>query len=150
MAYDLSVAQASTETRTFRLRPILRWALGALIVFWAAIFFVLLWQREAIPTHTYLSVFFFIGLFGLVLAFYNGLTITADTYGVTYRGLWSFRSYPYESMLQIEVRSGLLSGLVTYDVFTKKGCLHFSSFIEGHRQLLALIAERARLEPVRA
>ncbi|MDF1566119.1 MAG: hypothetical protein P1V51_24015 [Deltaproteobacteria bacterium] len=134
------------EAMVFRLRPILRWALGGLIFLWGMIFLALLWQREAIPARTYLSVIFFIVLFALVLVFYNGLTITADAYGVTYRGLVSFRNYPYESMIEVEVRPGL-TGLVSYDVFTRMGCLHFSSFIEGHRRLLAVITERAKLEP---
>ena len=132
------------ERLVFRLRPILRVGLGALIFLWGMIFLALLWQREAIPAKTYLSVVFFILLFAAVLVFYNGMSITADRYGVTYRGLLSFRTYPYESMLQVEVRPGL-TGMVSYDVFTRKGCLHFSSFILGHRELLGVITERAQL-----
>ncbi len=146
--YNGVMKAAADEGQVFRLRAILRWALGALIFLWGMIFLALLWQREAIPVRTYLSVIFFIALFGLVLVFYNGMTITADAYGVTYRGLVSFRNYPYESMIEVEVRPGF-TGLVSYDVFTRKGCLHFSSFISGHRKLLAVITERAKLRATR-
>jgi len=144
-----SMESDADDPLVFRLRPILRWALGSLIFLWGMIFLALLWQREAIPTRTYLSVLFFIGLFAVVLVFYNGMSITADTYGVTYRGLLTFRSYPYESMLQVEVRPGF-TGLISYEVFTRKGCLHFSSFIRGHRELLAVITSRANLKAKRA
>jgi len=134
----------SHPAQVFRLKNWLKVVIGSVIGLWGLIFFILLWQRETIPTQTYLSVLFFIGLFGAVLAFYNGLTITADGYGVTYRGLLSFHNYPYETVLKVDERT-VFAGLVIYDVFTRRGLLQFSNFIEGHQRLFSLIGERAAL-----
>ncbi len=136
---------SAEDKQEFRLQPWLRYVVWGAIGAWVLILLIMLWLREPIPTHTYISVLFFIILFGAVLAFYSGLTITADRYGVTYRGLLSFESYPYESILKVDVRPGL-SGLVTYDVITRRGLLQFSSFIRGHQALRDLIVSRAGLE----
>lgn len=126
------------------MRPLLRYVVWAAIGGWGFVLLALLWLREGVPAHSYLSVLFFIALFGAVLVFYNGMTITADRYGITYRGLLTFRTFPYETILKLDVRPGL-TGLVTYDVFTKRGLLQFSNFIEGHQRLRDLIVDRAGL-----
>lgn len=133
------------EGQNFRLRPWLKYAIGGGIYLWVLILMALLWQSERIPDLTYASVFFFIALFASVLVFYSGVTITADQYGVTYRGLVSFHTFPYESMLKVDVHTGF-TGLVRYDVFTRAGLLQFSNFFGGHQTLLQMIGERAGLE----
>ncbi|RMG19925.1 MAG: PH domain-containing protein [Deltaproteobacteria bacterium] len=132
------------DTYAFRLRPLLKWIVAGAAQLWLFILALLLWQGEAIPVHTYLSALFFVALFTAVFVFYSGLTISVDRYGVTYRGLFSFRTYPFDSILKMEVHDGL-SGR-SYDVFTKRGMLHFSSFIQDHARLFDLIADRADLK----
>ncbi len=134
---------AGEETQRFRLHPALRWAVGGAVQLWLFILALLFWFGESIPLKTYLSALFFVVLFTAVFVFYSGLTISVDRYGVTYRGLLSFRTYPFESILKMEVRDGLAGR--RYDVFTKRGTLQFSSFLEGHARLFDLIAERADL-----
>jgi energy-coupling factor transporter transmembrane protein EcfT len=133
------------EREEFKLHPAIRWVVGGAIYLWVLILFALLWQPVQIPGRTYLSALFFIALFSSVLIFYNGLTIVADRYGVTYRGLVSFRNYPYETIMKLDVRPGL-TGILSYDVITRRGMLQFSSFIANHRRLMELIVERADLE----
>ena len=135
---------AGEETLRFRLRPALRWLVGGAVQLWLFILALLIWFGEEIPVHTYLSALFFVVLFAGVFTFYSGLTISVDRYGVTYRGLLSFRTYPFDSILKMEVRDGLAGR--TYDVFTKRGMLQFSSFLDGHARLFDLIAERADLK----
>lgn len=132
------------DREEFRLHPVIRWVVGGAIYLWVLILLILLWQPGHIPWRTYLSALFFILLFSSVLVFYNGLTIIADRYGVTYRGLISFRNYPYESIMKIDVRPGL-TGILSYDVVTRRGILHFSSFLANHRRLAEIIVERASL-----
>ncbi len=128
----------------FRLHPAIRWVVGGAVYFWALIFLVLLLLPADIPWHTYVSAVFFIALFTLVLIFYNGLTIVADQYGVTYRGLLSFRNYPYETVLKVDAKPGI-TGIVNYHVVTRRGMLYFSSFIANHRRLMEIIIDRAGL-----
>jgi hypothetical protein len=141
--YNLRVS--AEDKQEFRLHPWLRHAVWVAIGGWVLLLLAMLWLREPLPVRAYVSVVFFIVLFAAVLAFYSGLTITVDRYGVTYRGLLSFESYPFESILKVDVRPGI-SGLVTYDVITRRGMLQFSSFIRGHQALRDLIVSRAGLE----
>ena len=134
----------SGNREEFRLSPAIRWIIGGAISLWVAILLILLLQPGAIPWRTYLSAIFFIALFASVLVFYSGLTIVVDRHGVTYRGLVSLRTYPYESILQLDVRPGL-TGILSYEVVTRRGMLHFSSFIANHRRLADLIVQRSRL-----
>lgn len=135
---------ATDERQEFRLRPVLKVLVGAAAALWSVILLVLVVHGEKYPVRIYMSVVFFIALFTAVLVFYQGMTISTDRYGVTYRGLVTFRTYPYESILKLDVRPGL-TGLVTYDVFTKAGLLQFSSFIQDHKRLMEIIVERADL-----
>ena len=134
--------EKSGDREEFRLHPTIRWVVGGAVYLWVLILLILLWQPGDIPWRTYLSAVFFIVLFSSVLVFYNGLTIVADRYGVTYRGLVSFRNYPYETIMKVDIRPGL-TGILSYDVITKRGMLHFSSFIADHQRLAEIIVERS-------
>jgi hypothetical protein len=128
--------------RTFRTRPVLRIAVAVAAVFWAAILAYLL-QFPEVTAKTFLSAFAFLAFFVLFSAYYDRLAVTVTPEGILFTGMWRRAAIPFEEIVKVEIWPG--PAMTIYDVVTRRGPLHFSSWFAGHRELLGLLVEKARL-----
>lgn len=112
------------------------------IAFWVVIFFCLV-GLPASSDRAFLSVGLFILLFTILGIFYGNLAIEVTREDVIVRGVLSFRLLPLRDVLRVEVKPGLLQ--TSYAVLARGGFVSFTSLFGGHRRLMELIVERARL-----
>jgi hypothetical protein len=90
----------------------------------------------------------FAAFFAGSYALYARTWISVGPGGIVSSSLLARRPVPFDDILQIVVRDGLGGRVVA--LFTRRGLVHFTSFLERHRELLEELLERTRLEPLRA
>lgn len=136
------IGTGAEKPLVFRTTGWLRYPVLAAIGCWLAIFFFLVaWHVVSGPA--FLGVAFFVGLFTVLAVFYNNTIIEVTRDGIVMRGVLSFRRVLFDDILKIDVKPGPLQ--TVYSVRARRGFVLFTSLISGHRQLLNLIVERARL-----
>ena len=128
--------------RTFRPSGALIGILAASAACWVGVLAFLVSLR-GVGGQTYLSVFFFIGFFGVFLVHYSTQSILVHSTGLVVRRFLGLQSFDFKDIVEIEVHPG--PGMTIYDVITRRGPIQFSSWFHGHRELLDLIVEGARL-----
>lgn len=126
----------------FRPRPWLRWSVVAAVVFWMAIFFLLVGIRGS-PNQAFASAGFFIALFTALGIFYANIRIEVTNDGLVVRGFGSFRLVPFSDVVRVDVKPGLMQ--TSYAVLARGGFVNFTSLFSGHQRLMSLIVERSRL-----
>ncbi len=118
-------------------------------LFWFSLIPLSLIADLQLPVHVWIGIILFSLMFLTIALYYWFMRITVDEYAVTYRGVWSFRSYAFDDILEIRVQP--VPGMTNYDVRTRWDGLCFTSLISHHRDLVGLIARRAKLRnPFRA
>lgn len=132
------------QPKRYRPRTVLKLALAAAGVFWAVCFLGFFRAPELVSPWTHwgclgLSAFFFV-----TWLYFARLRIDVDQGGIRYRGLRSTMNVAFADVLKVSVVPTLLMQRV-YLVITRKGVLLFSSHFKGHRELCALLLERAGL-----
>lgn len=129
--------------RVFRPRAVLRLALAAAGVFWTVCFAGLFRFRSEISPWTLWGCLAFVLFFGATWLYNARLRIDVDDAGVSYRGLRRSLRVSFADILRVNVMPGL--AMRVYLVATRKGFMLFSSHFRGHRELCALLRERAGL-----
>jgi len=120
----------------------LRASVAAANVFWVAILVLLAAWRAATP-QAVCGAGFFIVLFTLLGLFYGRLSAEVSGELLILRGPAGPRSVRLRDIVQVDVRPGLLQ--TSYEVAHPRGLLEFTSLLSGHRRLLEIIVQRARL-----
>lgn len=136
------MSQAST-VQIFRPAMWLRIPVVLAFVLWFSLILVSWSSGFQLPLRVWVGMSLFSLMFLVVALYYWTMRITVDEYAVTYRGVLSFRSYAFDDILEIRVSP--VPGMTNYDVRTRWDGLCFTSLISRHRDLVALIAHRARL-----
>jgi len=114
----------------------------AAMLVWVRIFFTLV-RLGASSGQAFLSVAFFISLFSILGVFYNNIAIEVLGDGLIVRGITSFRMVPFDDILKIDVKPGILQ--TVYAVRARRGPVAFTSLFSNHQRLMNLIVERAAL-----
>jgi hypothetical protein len=133
--------------RTFRPSAALIAVLAGAAVCWLGVLALLL-NLRGVEGKTYLTVFFFIGFFGVFLVYYSTQAIVVHPGGLVVRRFLALTSFDFQDIVKVEVHPG--PAMTVYDVFTRQGPIQFSSWFRGHKELLDLIVRGARLEPRQA
>lgn len=131
------------KVRVFRPAMWLRVPVILAFLFWFFLIPMALIYQLELPLRVWTGMAVFAGMFLTVATYYWTMRITVDEYAVTYRGVLSFRSYAFDDILEIRVTPG--PGMTNYDVRTRWDGLCFTSLIANHRDLVGLIASRAKL-----
>jgi len=128
--------------RTYRTRLSLRLALVAAAALWGGVL-VLLAELPGAQASSVISAVAFLGFFLAFSVHYGRLAIVARPDGLVFRTF--FREVPvrWEEIVKVEVHTGLAGTL--YAVLTRRGQVQFSSLLARHRELFALMLERAGL-----
>lgn len=129
--------------RTFRPSAALIAVLAGAAVCWLGVL-ALLVNLRGVEGKTYLTVFFFIGFFGVFLVYYSTQAIVVHSSGLVVRRFLALTSFDFQDILEVEVHPG--PAMTVYDVITRQGPIQFSSWFRGHKELLDLIIRGARLE----
>ena len=137
-----------STARIFRTGAVLRVALAGAGVFWLVCFLGLFLRGHGLVSEATLwgclafAVFFF-GLW----AYHARLRIDVDGAGVRYRSLRRSVQVAFVDIVRVSVVPTV--SLRVYLVTTRRGMISFTSNLKGHRELFALLVERANLaEPV--
>ncbi len=133
---------AEKADRTFRPSPALIGALAAGAASWLFVLLVLC-TLPGVGGKTYLTVFFFLGFFGVFLVYHASQSIAVHEDGLTVRRLLRLQSFDFGDILRVEISPG--PAMTVYEVFTRRGPIQFSSWFRGHRELFDLIVRGARL-----
>ena len=128
--------------RTFRPSRALIGVLAGSAFCWLAVLALLL-TMPGIAGQTYLSVFFFIGFFGVFIVYYSSQAIVVGPSGLVVRRLFGLQSFDFQDIVKIDVYPG--PAMTSYDIMTRRGPIQFSSWFRGHRELLDLIVRGARM-----
>jgi hypothetical protein len=128
--------------RVFRPSTALIATLGAAVLCWLGVLGLLL-RLHGVPGKTYLSVFFFIGFFGVFIVHYSTQAIVVYREGLVVRRFRELQAFSFEDIMKVDVTPGL--AMTLYDVMTRQGPIQFSSWFRGHRELLSLIVSGAKL-----
>jgi hypothetical protein len=129
--------------RVYRPRAVLRVALAAAGVFWAVCFAGLFRFRAEVSPWTLWGCLAFVVFFAAMWLYNARLRIDVDDGGVSYRGLRRRLRVSFTDILRVNVIPGV--AVRVYFVATRKGFMLFSSHFGGHRELCALLQERAGL-----
>lgn len=129
--------------RTYRPSGLLIGVLAGAAVIWLAVLARLLSLR-GVEGHTYLSVFFFIGFFGVFLVYYSTQAIVVHSSGLVVRRFLGLKSFEFHDIFKIEVSPGF--AMTIYNVFTRRGPIQFSSWFPGHKELCELLIREAELQ----
>lgn len=132
--------------RTYRTRRSLRVAVALAALFWAGMALAAL--RAGAGWGAAAGAAGFAAFFAGAYALYARTWISVGPRGIVSSSLLARRLVPFEDVLQIVVRDGLGGRVVA--LFTRRGLVQFTSFLERHRDLLEELLERTRLEPLRA
>jgi hypothetical protein len=127
--------------RVFRPQPFLGVAMAVAAAFWLAVL-VFLVQNPVVPAKTFLSTGFFVILFVLSVAYYARTAILVDTEGLIYRGMVKEVRLKFDEIQRLAVIPGLIT---LYTVHAGGRTFSFSSFFQRHKELVALLRERAEL-----
>jgi hypothetical protein len=139
-----SVAQPAVLT--FRPHLALRVCLALALAWWVAVLAAALGLPEA-PASTRWGALFFCGFFAATGLHYLSLEIQVDQEALTYRGLLTVKRLRLAEVRSVVVVPVPL--MESYGVRAASGAIRFTSMIAGHRELAALVVERARLSPRR-
>lgn len=127
--------------RTFRPQPVLGIAMAVAAAFWLAVL-VFLVNNPVVPVETFLSTGFFVILFVASVLYYSRTAIRIDPQGLTYRGMLREVHLKFDDIQRLAVIPGLIT---LYTVYAGGRTFSFSSFFQRHRELVALLRERAEL-----
>ena len=130
--------------RIFRTGAVLRVALAGAGVFWLVCFFGL-WLRGhgLVSGATVWGCLAFAFFFFALWAYHSRLRIDVDGAGVRYRSLRKSVQVAFADILRVSVVPTV--SLRVYLVVTRRGIISFTSNVKGHRELFALLLERANL-----
>ncbi|MHB1847292.1 MAG: PH domain-containing protein [Deltaproteobacteria bacterium] len=132
----------TSGARTYRPSWTLIGALAAAAAAWLFVLAVLV-TLPGVGGKTYLTVFFFLGFFGVFLVYYGTQSIAVHERGLTVRRLLRLESFDFRDIVRVEVAPG--PAVTIYEVFTRRGPIQFSSWFRGHQELLDLIVKEAKL-----
>jgi hypothetical protein len=138
-------ADGAEPREVFRPPGWLRLVVQAAVVFWAAVLLLLVSLR-GVSQQAFFGAGFFVLLFAALGAFYNNLSVEVTAESLIVRGPGSCRRVALQDIEHVDVRPGLLQ--ISYEVTVRRGLVEFTSLFAGHRRLLGLIVERARLAPL--
>ena len=125
--------------RTFRPQPLLGVAMALAAVFWLSVLAFLL-NNPAVPLKTFVSTGFFVVLFMASVVYYARIAIVVDPDGLTYRGMLKEVRLSFGDIQRVRVLPGLIT---LYTVQAGRFTFSFSSFFQRHKELVALLRERA-------
>jgi hypothetical protein len=128
---QLPRGRESIAPETFRPWVAVRTVVMAADTLWIGVFFALVLMQGATRA-SFFSAAFFIALFTATSIFYNRLAFTVSEAGLTVRTVAMERTFRFEDILRVDVR-------------TRLGSLTFSSLFSGHRRLCSLIVSQAGL-----
>jgi hypothetical protein len=136
----------SGARKIFRPSRILAVVMAGAGLLWGAVLLYLL-KSDGVPAKTMLSAIFFVLFFAVSLTYYARTRIIIDAVGITYRGILKTQYLRFTDIRNLDVLPGLIT---VYAVRGNRGLVHFTSFFSDHRDLVALLVERAGLAPNRA
>ena len=140
----MSPRRAEESEEVFRPRRALGLAMAVAGTLWLAVL-ALLVHFQGVPLRTVLSAVFFVLFFAVSVTYYVRTAIRVDARGFTYQGILHRRQFSFSDIRKVDI----LPGLVTvYAVRSSAAPVHFTSFFARHRELAALLVERAGLAPV--
>ena len=128
--------------RIFRPQPLLGVAMAVAAAFWLAVLAFLL-NNPAVPAKTFVSTGFFVVLFMLSVVYYVRTAIVVERDCLTYRGMVRKVRLKYDEIQKVAVVPGLIT---LYTVYAGPRTFSFSSFFPRHKELVALLRERAALQ----
>jgi hypothetical protein len=130
--------------RTYRTRRTLRIAVGLAALFWSGMVLAVLWLPgdRALPA---VGAAGFAAFFVWSYLLYARTWIAVGPQGIVASTLLTRRPVPFEDILGIVVRDGFAGRVVA--VLTRRGLVHFTSFLERHRELLETLLDRTDLTP---
>lgn len=128
-------------TRIFRPQPLLGVAMAVAAAFWLAVL-VFLINNPTVPIKTFVSTAFFVVLFVGSVVYYARTAIVVDKEGLTYRGMLRSVRVSFGEIQRLAVLPGLIT---LYTVHSGRFTFSFSSFFQRHKELVALLRERAAL-----
>ncbi len=126
---------------TFRPQPVLGVSMAVAAAFWLSVL-VFLIQHPIVPPKTYVSAVFFVLMFMTSVLYYARTAIVVDPGGVTYRGIVRVTRITFAELQRLSVSPGLIT---LYTVVGGRKSISFSSFFQRHKELAALVRERAAL-----
>lgn len=85
-------------------------------------------------------------LFIVLSGHYLPLEYEVDENGIIRRSLFGERRITFSDVKGIQILP--MAWMVSYGVRTRRAVVAFTSFIDGHKELMELIAERARVRPM--
>jgi hypothetical protein len=109
---------------------------------WVAVSVLLLFLPEVAP-RTWVSLVFFLLLFGAATAYYFSLRVVVDEAGLTYLGLGRRVRLGWDDIVRLEIDDRL--GLWGYRVHSRTHTVTITRAIRDYRHLMQLIVERANL-----
>jgi hypothetical protein len=127
--------------RTFRPQPALGIAMAVAAAFWLAVLAFLV-KNPVVPAKTFLSTGFFVILFVSSVAYYARTAVVVDGEGLIYRGMLKEVRLKFDEIQRLAVLPGLIT---LYTVHAGRRTFSFSSFFQRHKELVALLRERAEL-----
>jgi hypothetical membrane protein len=125
----------------FRPQPMLGVSMAVAAAFWLSVL-VFLIQHPIVPPHTFISAAFFVLMFLLSVLYYARTAIVVDGAGVTYRGIVRNTRIAFDELQKLSVVPGLIT---VYTVSGGRKNISFTSIFQRHRELAALVRERAAL-----
>ena len=125
----------------FRPQPLLGVSMAIAAAFWLSVL-VFLIQNPIVPAHTFVSAAFFVLMFLLSVLYYARTAIVVDGAGVTYRGIMRSTRIAFDELQKLSAVPGLIT---VYTVSGARKSISFTSFFQRHRELAALVRERAAL-----
>ena len=122
----------------------MRLALAGAGIFWAVCFLGLeLRGHGLVSGATTWGCAAFAGFFFSLWVYHSRLRIDVDGAGVRYRSLRKSTQVAFADILRVSVVPTV--SLRIYLVVTRRGLISFTSNLKGHRELFALLVERANL-----
>lgn len=136
-------SRRSVARKIFRPSRALAAIMATAAILWGGVLLYLL-KFDSVPVKTMLSAIFFVIFFAVSLTYYARTAIVVDASGMTYRGVLRTQYLQFEEIRNLDVLPGLIT---VYAVRGNRGLVHFTSFFRNHRDLVALLVERAGLDP---
>ena len=127
--------------RIFRPQPFLGVSMAVAAVFWISVLAFLV-ANPTVPLKTFASTAFFVILFVASVFYYLRTAILVDGEGITYRGMVREVRLRFDDIQRLAVLPGLIT---LYTVHAGRHTFSFSSFFQRHKELIALLRERAAL-----
>jgi hypothetical protein len=127
---------------TFRPQPLLGVSMAVAAAFWLSVLVFLIQHPIVVPPKTYVSAGFFVLMFTTSVLYYARTAIVVDPAGVTYQGIVRVTRINFKELQRLSVSPGLIT---LYTVTGGRKSISFSSFFQRHKELAALVRERAAL-----